>query len=328
MARLSADERRILELFSYKRPAGSVTEAAFIERFLQPLGFVRDQHRNLRLTVGDDPSILFSAHVDTVHSTEGTQRLDYRDGILKLTRRERQGRSNCLGADDTAGVWLIMEMVKAGVPGHYIIHHAEESGCVGSSDLARSSPEFLRGFSAAIAFDRAGYGDVITHQMGRRCASESFALSLAGQLGGTYMPDPTGSYTDTNEYAHLIPECTNISVGYRRQHSKDETQDVRFLIGLRDKLVSLDWAALVIARDVSDMEDYYDWGYGSGSRWRSYDMTGGSAEMVELVREYPEVVADILEAYGISRLDVMDEVSRHYGTASTPWYDEDEAEAA
>lgn len=315
MARLSADERRILTLFSYKRPSGSVTEAAFIDLFLAPLGFERDQHRNLRLTVGENPTILFSSHVDTVHSSEGVQKLDYRDGILQLTRREKRGRSNCLGADDTAGIWLMMEMVKAGVPGHYVIHHAEESGCIGSSDLAKSSPEFLRGFKAAIAFDRNYTSDIITHQMGRRCASDAFARSLANQLGGGYEPDPTGSYTDTNEYAHLIPECTNISVGYRRQHSANETQDVHFLIALRDRLLAVDWSALKIERDPEstweDEEDFEGF-YGCGRR--TYDFASddfANVEMVELVRENAELIADILESYGISRNDILDEMSRH-----------------
>lgn len=310
MARLSADERHILSMFRYKRPSGSATELTFIEAFLVPLGFAQDAYGNLHCTVGNAPEILFSSHVDTVHSTEGLQNLDYRDGILQLTRRERAGRSNCLGADDTAGIWLMVEMVKAKVPGHYIIHHAEEKGCVGSADLANNNEEFLRRFKIAIAFDRAGKGDVITHQMGRRCASDAFARSLAKQLGAGYRPDDTGSYTDTNEYAHLIPECTNISVGYRHQHSSRETQDVPFLIALRDTLIGLDWSALEVERDPNEVEDYDDFYghvYGSNRYGR------GDGDLAELCSEYPEIVADILESYGITRSCIMDEVSRVYG---------------
>lgn len=43
--------------------------------------------------------------------------------------------SNCLGADCTVGVWLITEMIKAGVAGIYVIHNNEEVGCIGSGAM-------------------------------------------------------------------------------------------------------------------------------------------------------------------------------------------------
>ncbi len=313
MARLSADERQIKSMFAYKRPRGSATEAAFIERFLTPLGFMKDTYGNLHLTVGDPaPPVLFSSHSDTVHRSEGLQDLDYRGGILRLTRQARL-TSNCLGADDTAGVWLMTEMVKAGVRGHYIIHYGEESGCLGSSDLANNHEDFLRQFKIAVAFDRAGKADVITYQMGVRCASEDFAKALAASLGEGYAPCSWGAYTDTNEYTRLISECTNISVGYQHQHSPKETQDVPFLISLRDKLLSVDWEALPTVREPGSFEwpdDDLDSSFGGRDwrgRWRQQD------RMIDLCKEYPEVVADILEQHGVDIKSVRDAVAFYYG---------------
>src|SRR3546814_793550 len=59
----------------------------------------------------------------------------------------------------------------------------------------------------------------------------AFATNLASALnrqnsGFRYAPDDTGVYTDTNEYAGIVPECTNLSVGYQRQHGPRETLDV------------------------------------------------------------------------------------------------------
>ncbi len=308
MARLSADEKAIKRLFSYKRPTGSVTERAFVEKYLLPLGFWQDDHGNLHLSVGDDPDILFSCHMDTVHRTEGMQNLHYRDGILQLTRRERRKGTSCLGADDTAGIWLVTEMIRAGVPGHYVVHHAEEVGCIGSRALAESDAgALLARFKAAIAFDRAYDCDIITHQTGVRTASDEFAWSLAGVLGGgKYRPDDSGSYTDTNEYAHIIPECTNLSVGYRAQHTQYEEQDVRYLIALRDRLVSADWSKLVIARDPADYEyrDPYGAAYGTPDFYDMHNLT-----MEDLCQDYPQVVAEILRSYGVNEADICDELT-------------------
>lgn len=43
--------------------------------------------------------------------------------------------SNCLGADCTTGVWLILEMIKARIPGIYVIHNDEEIGCIGATNI-------------------------------------------------------------------------------------------------------------------------------------------------------------------------------------------------
>lgn len=278
----------IMELFSYCRPMGSRTEEKFVEKFLLPLGFVRDAFDNLILRIGEAPRILFSSHMDTVHKKEGRQDLKLEKGILRQT----SGR-DCLGADDTAGIWLMMEMIKADIPGLYIIHYGEERGCVGSQAIANHAPETLDGIDIAIAFDRAYYTDVITHQMGCRTASDTFAHSLAKELGSGYTPSDDGAYTDTNEYAHIVSECTNISVGYWGQHTKDEKQDVDFLIALRTALLQVNWDNLVACRDPSVHEELDKWSWNS-PRGRGKD------DLESLCWDYPEIAAQLLEAYGVT----------------------------
>ena len=339
MAKLTQDERTILAMFSYMRPSGTPTETAFIERFLTPLGFTRDPFENLVLTVGDNPRILWSSHVDTVHGKEGIQTLNYDGETLTLSKAAKLN-SSCLGADDTAGIWLMTEMIKANVPGVYVVHHAEESGCIGSRDLAKGNPEFFKDIDAAIAFDRIGYTSVITHQMGMRTASDRFALSFAAMIDDAlgngekskYEADDTGSYTDTNEYAHLVPECTNISVGYHSQHTRSESQHVGHLIALRNLLVRADLSKLVIARDPAVVDyaggsrGFYRGGfYGHSSAWdleepwenpsnyTAFQDRRTSGSMEDLVRAYPDVAANILASYGMSRNTLMDEISDMYG---------------
>lgn len=318
------DLSEIKSMFAYARPKGSATEQAFVDRFLTPLGFERDKHRNLWMQIdmpdGSAPTVLFSSHVDTVDKTEGTKSLTYdAEGMLTLSKKDRAKGFSCLGADDTAGIWLMVHLARANVPGLYVIHHGEESGCIGSRLIADKSPEFLGGIEIALAFDRAGYTDVITHQCSGRTASQGFAWSLARQLGGKFEPSDGGVYTDTNEYSGLIPECSNLSVGYFRQHSQAERQDVPFLIALRDSLLKVDWTTLSVERDpkvyepISWKDDRF-WERDVADMWEEDPMDSQAATQMEaLVREYPGIVATVLEAYGLTALDLAEEIEQTTG---------------
>lgn len=247
----------LISMLAYMRPAGSSTEREFIRRFIRPTGAQPDPRGNYLLRIGDAP-VAWCSHTDTVHHWGGRQPVEVVKGVARVTG------SNCLGADDTTGVWLMLEMIRADVPGLYIFHRAEERGCLGSSYIAKHTPELLDGIDAAIAFDRRGFADVLTHQMGERTASNAFAWSLADQLPKGYRPDDGGVYTDTYEYAHIVPECTNISVGYGSQHSAAEWQDLAFAAELRDYLIQIDPDRLIFERDPSVYESQWAGGLWGG----------------------------------------------------------------
>jgi hypothetical protein len=129
------------------------------------------------------------------------------------------------------------EMIAAEVPGLYIFHRGEEKGGKGSKWIIKNTPEILKGIKVAIAFDRMNYGDVITSQGGGTTASHQFAFDMGDLLGPWWKPSP-GVYTDTAEYAEIVPECSNLSVGYFNQHMESEWQDLAFASYLRDKMIS------------------------------------------------------------------------------------------
>ena len=112
--------------------------------------------------------------------------------------------------------------------------------------------DLLSEFDRAIAFDRKGTSSVITHQAYSRCCSDTFADALSIALSNDelmYAPDATGVYTDAAEFINVIPECTNISVGYMNEHTKDESLDLKHLAALIRQCVALDWEALPVVRD-------------------------------------------------------------------------------
>lgn len=261
--RRAADFAQLVDMHTYCRPLGSPTERAFITKYVATIpGITEDEYGNWSVTIGDRP-VIFSCHTDTVHRQAGRQRVHLsRRGLLSLAYAS-QGTSACLGADDTAGVFLCRSLALAGVSGRYIFHYGEERGGIGSRALATHRADWFAGYTAAMAFDRRGTADIITHQGWGRCCSDAFAHGLADALNaaGTfrYEPDDTGVYTDTAEYVDLVPECTNVSVGYRHEHTPQETLDLRHVVKLRDALLHLDTDALPIARTATADSDALDW---------------------------------------------------------------------
>lgn len=325
----------LVSMLKFKRPQFSDTQKDFCISYIQPLMGKPDKDGNYILVVGNKPEIAFAAHHDTVHKDDGFQKLKVTGDVVRLANGST---SNCLGADCTTGVWLILEMIEAGIEGVYLIHSAEESGCVGSKALFDRNPRFLKHIKSVISFDRKGKEDIITHQMGYRTCSDDFAVSLDEILGLGMRPDPTGSYTDSNEYASKVSECTNISVGYLAQHTANESQDLQFAQDLRKALIEADWSKLRFSRDPSVVEYDYSgsWGYplsrnyaaGYYGGWSDYSYNSASEEVattissddeyeeiLDICRSDPEGIASVMMDFGVSKFELLDMLWEvRYGT--------------
>ena len=212
---------------------------------------------------------LFVAHVDTVHRKEGPNK-------IRKTTTHWHADGAALGADDGAGVAMLMHLLHSGVPAYYIFTQGEECGGIGATFLADNWKDGLAKFDRAIAFDRRGIDSVITHQGRGRCCSDAFADALSDALNADmtlmYLPDNTGVYTDTAEFINIIPECTNISVGYYSEHSENEKLDITHFQALAERVAKIDWDSLPTDRDpteviVHDPYDYTSWGSWSRKGW-------------------------------------------------------------
>lgn len=299
----------LIEILSWCRGAGTKSEEEFVRRYIATIPNIeRDGYGNYHLQIGDSPKVLWSCHTDTVTRKEGRQNVKWLSkGLLGL----KDGKpGSCLGADDGVGVYLCMEMIKANKPGYYIFHRDEEIGGLGSSYL-KNNPEYIpETIQMAIAMDRAGTGDVITHQGFSRCCSQEFAVALAKQLGAGWRPDDTGIFTDTANYVGIIPECTNLSVGYESNHGPRETLDVEHVVRLRQLMLDLDVDQLPVVRIASDEEDwnFEQWRYQYDNQ--HYDPFSGTTytigkpqskglDMETMVANHPAIAAKLLEEIGI-----------------------------
>lgn len=217
----------------------------------------RDGAGNLHIDTRTSSShrTLFTAHVDTVHRDQGPNKIRKTD-----THWHADGAP--LGADDGAGCAMLMHLLHSGVAAYYLFTQGEECGGIGAKWVADNQRELLSEFDRAIAFDRRGIDSVITHQGYGRCCSDVFAEALANELCADmtlmYSPDNTGVYTDTAEFTGIIPECTNLSIGYYSEHSEHESLDIVHLQTLADRVALIDWDALPTDRDPTKVESLYD----------------------------------------------------------------------
>lgn len=226
----------------------------------------RDGAGNLHIDtrVSHTNRTLFTAHVDTVHRDQGPNK-------IRKTATHWHADGAPLGADDGAGVAMLMHLLHSGVDAYYLFTQGEECGGIGATYAAKHDAALWAEFDRAIAFDRRGIDSVITHQGMGRCCSDVFAEALANELCADmtlmYSPDSTGVYTDTAEFTHLIPECTNISVGYYREHSDEESLDILHFTALAARVALIDWDDLPTDRDPTKVESLYADYYGGRGGW-------------------------------------------------------------
>ena len=210
----------------------------------------KDLYGNYCIKIGDSRTI-FASHLDTVCKESSDVKHVVNGDIV------RTDGMTTLGADDKAGVTIMLWMIKNEIPGLYYFFIGEEVGCIGSGALAKGSVGLEKKYDRIISFDRRGTNSVITHQSSMRSCSDAFAKALSSELsksGLSYRPDDTGVYTDSAEFMSIIPECTNISVGYYKEHTFDEHQDIRHLEKLATVCLSVEWESLPTKRNAKISE--------------------------------------------------------------------------
>jgi len=261
---------------------------------LIPTYFKKDSAGNYYHIIGNNPTTMFTGHLDTVGGDKPITTIE-ENGLIKS-----DGKS-ILGADDKAGVVILLYMIEKKVPGFYLFPVGEEVGCVGSGKLSKylmenfekqsikinnedieidfPKEDIYKNIRKVISFDRMGYTSVITHQLDQRCCSDEFGKALSKEFnkhGFDFDLDDSGVYSDSAEFVDIYPECTNISVGYFAQHTNEETQDIEFLESLCEACTKVNWDNLPIVRNPKDVEyldNYYNYwgGRGSGKKHSGYN---------------------------------------------------------
>ncbi len=293
-ATVSQPDPLLVDILCWPRRHDSPAEQAFAE-WLKNLPFVQKLERK-NLSLGSwawevpgaaKDKVAFSCHIDTVddygscQDPKARKRLTFDPGmdIIGLDKSHKVG--SCLGADDGTGVWLMLKMIQAKVPGTYVFHRGEECGGITAKGNAKDFKEYFGKFKTIIAFDRANADDVIITQGGSVCASNGFGVALALALNEAdaekrfnYKISTNGVYTDTKDYRGVIGECINLSVGYASQHGTSEYQDWDHAKRMLHALIMIDWSGLAAK---ATREPYMAEPPATQSRgWSSRDLYGGT----------------------------------------------------
>ena len=260
-----------------------------------------DGYGNMYVFIGSSRVVAFTSHLDNVdNNPHSTNLLDMDDdGIVSVNP---DSTSTCLGADDAAGLFIMLAMINNGVEGTYCFFMDEEVGCKGSQWSAQNMSYLFDDTKLMVSFDRKGYSSIITHQMGENCMSTECATALASRLNQfdtdypEFVLDDGGSYTDSYSFVGMIPNCTNISVGYFNQHTKKETQDLEFLQQISEVYSLVDWRDLPVGK----LETTPSWGsYGAWGDYSSSDsvyldfLEESTAELLEIAVDNPEMAQQI-----------------------------------
>ena len=164
---------------------------------------------NYLLAFGDIP-IALVAHMDTVHPTIPRE-------IFLDQEKEVMWSPQGLGADDRAGVYAIIAIVKRGLRPNIILTTDEEIGGLGAAALIRSfekSP-FSGQLKFIIELDRAHKNDCVFYN----CDNKDF-VDYISSFGFVF---EYGTFTDISIIAPKWKvAAVNLSVGYYQEHSLGE----------------------------------------------------------------------------------------------------------
>jgi len=313
------DMDRLLDILLLNR----CTDGPGLERMIEQYfdGFQMDGYGNYFFSIvqpdGSEPRIAYTAHCDTV-SNDGVSvyhPLCYNKEKDILFRKD----GNCLGADDGTGIWLLLNMIDAHVPGMYCFYQDEETGREGSVWSFKNNPEFYEFIDTMISFDRKGTEDIIATQKGDVCCSPDFQDALADALyeldgGLNYKGGAHGSFTDSASFMDVIPECTNVAIGYDCQHGPQETQLVHHAHYLRARLVHVGHqlhSLLPVQRDPTPipLPTYQNQRYGTG--WGYHypeEIAAMEATDDSFDDMYPGVVSNELECLQVGDFFEMAEM--------------------
>ena len=174
---------------------------------------------------GDIPVALV-AHLDTVF--EGTPDEIYFDSAQGVMWSP-QG----LGADDRAGVFAILKIIRSGFKPHVIFTTGEEIGGKGAAQLVMDFPNMpFDEVKYFIELDRQGVNDCVFYN----CANHEF-IDYVEEFG---FLEAFGSFSDISI---LCPNWgiagVNLSVGYTREHTYRETLNTAALQLTIDRVIKM-----------------------------------------------------------------------------------------
>jgi hypothetical protein len=175
------------------------------------------------VAIGNIP-IALVAHMDTVFKYPvDNMYYDDRKGVIWSPEG--------LGADDRAGIFAIIQILKSGLRPSVILTTDEENGGIGAAALAgKKCP--IPNLKYMIQLDRRGTNDCVFYD----CYNPSF-IEYVESFG---FVERWGSFSDISVLMPAWKICgVNLSVGYEDEHSISETLHIKPLFNTIEKVKNM-----------------------------------------------------------------------------------------
>lgn len=157
--------------------------------------------------MGDIP-VLLVAHLDTVWPNKPTIMVN-KDYSLWMGRRG-------LGADDRAGVYAIIKLIRWGYKPSILFTTGEEAGGIGAKSFVKDFPEPPIPIKYVIEIDRRGRGQAVYYD----CANNKFEEYVSSFGFKTHQ----GIFSDVSFICPYWDVAgVNLSAGYYNEHTEYET---------------------------------------------------------------------------------------------------------
>jgi putative aminopeptidase FrvX len=174
---------------------------------------------------GKGATVLLSAHMDTVRGVQANKKLVEKNG--KISAVLPNGASGVLGADDRAGIAIILTVLRNISSTNFngtikvAFSREEEIGCVGADKI---DPKWYEDTDLAIVVDRRGNRDIVVGCGGAFCCDEvgNFMEEVAKMAD---MPDwkaKEGGVSDAMTFSSNGVNSINLSAGYYNEHTDKE----------------------------------------------------------------------------------------------------------
>jgi len=200
----------------------------YIKAFLKlrKVEFKHDKGHNYIVTKAAPPgSPLICVHIDTKNAVTDLVTTKCKNGVISLASDHQ-----CLGADDRAGVYIVLKLINyfAGseFPYDFAFFDKEESGGIGSDAFAQDT-ETETEYQCFIGLDRASRGgkqNIATY------GYDNDALLAIAHKHFKYEIQ-SGTFTDCSNLSGYFPNtpCFNLSIGYEHEHSPKETLNLALM---------------------------------------------------------------------------------------------------
>lgn len=174
---------------------------------------------------GDSPDILLTAHIDTV----------FRHPVREIYHDEKKGvlwSPQGLGADDRAGIYAILEILRRGYRPGVLFTMMEEQRGKGVKKFLARRPQPKKQTNFIIALDRQGADDSVYYDLD----NEEFEKYINSYGFKT----TEGIFSDISIIGPIwkIP-AVNLSVGYRHEHTQGEILVYKDLFNTIDKVCAI-----------------------------------------------------------------------------------------